>query len=106
MRQPHRWSLGGISARTPRLLRLLGGHLAYGVLIGMAFATVLISNKQLGLLDLMIRTEQPVLAVVMLFFVNALTFGSLSMGIGVMTLPLERPDDFDEDPPPPDRPDR
>jgi hypothetical protein len=43
-----------------------------------------------GLGELVGQSAGPALAVMMLCIMNALTFGSLAMGYGIMSLPRER----------------
>lgn len=85
----------------PKLLRFLGLHLALGMAIGMGFAAVTIMTNTAGLKTLLEASDQPYLAMFLLYFMLALTFGSLAMGIGVMNMPLEKPtpgDHHDTDP--------
>ena len=76
-------------ARVPRLLRFLGLHMAAGLAIGVLVASAMIMTNLAGLKDLLIESQEPVLAMFLLYAFNALTFGSVCMGIGVMTLPYE-----------------
>lgn len=71
------------------LLRHLAQHLAFGVTVGILFALALVLSNVAGLRDLILDTSQPGIAVFMLCFMNALTFGSLAMGASVMSLPRE-----------------
>ena len=82
--------------RLPKLLRFLGLHLAAGAALGAAFASALASSNIFGLNDLLAGTEQPAVALFMLYAVNILTFGSLAMGAGVMLLPMGTPCDMRE----------
>jgi hypothetical protein len=72
------------------LLRFLAIHLVIGVVSGLVFALALVATNVAGLSDLIARTGQPAIALFALCFVNALTFGSLAMGAGIMGLPRER----------------
>lgn len=72
------------------LLRFLAIHLVIGVVAGVGFALALVATNVAGLGDLIARTRQPAVALFALCFVNALTFGSLAMGAGIMGLPRER----------------
>jgi hypothetical protein len=89
--------------RMPQLLRFLLRHLAFGVSVGVAFASLVVLTNTAGLNDLLSADEHPYVAIFMLNVMCALTFGSLAMGIGVMTLPWgeicdmrERKDDDDK----------
>lgn len=72
------------------LLRYLAVHLAIGVGTGLMFAALMLATNVAGLADLVAGTAQPSVAVAMFLFMNALTFGSLAMGAGLMALPRER----------------
>lgn len=96
--------------RLPKLVRFLGEHLAFGAAIGVAFAALVLMSNISGIKDLIAESQNPYLAVVLLYAMNALTFASLSMGIAVMTMPMGDPcdmrdpedradDDDDEDKP-------
>lgn len=74
-------------ARPPQLLRFLATHMAFGIAIGVAFASLVVLTNTAGLNDLLTGDEHPYIAIAMLNIMCALTFGSLAMGIGVMTLP-------------------
>ena len=73
----------------PRLLRFLGLHMALGFAIGIAFAAMVVLSNASGLKDLIASSEQPYLALSLLFSLNALTFAGLEIGIAVMTLPFD-----------------
>jgi hypothetical protein len=73
--------------RTPQLLRFLAAHMGFGIAVGIAFASLVVMTNTAGLNDLLTGDEHPYIAIAMLNIMCALTFGSLAMGIGVMTLP-------------------
>lgn len=75
------------TARAPQLLRFLARHLAFGVAIGVVFASSVVLTNTAGLKDLLSGDDHPYIAIFMLNFMCALTFGSLAMGVAVMTLP-------------------
>lgn len=89
--------------RVPRLLSFLGLHMATGLAIGVLVASAMILTNLAGLKDLLVEAQEPVVAIFLLYAFNALTFGSVSMGIAVMTLPydgtcdMRDPDDGDDD---------
>lgn len=80
-------SRGNPPTRVPRLVRHLALHLGVGAALGVAFTALLVGANVTGLGELIEASGSPVLAKVMLCAANVLTFGSLAMGIGVMTLP-------------------
>lgn len=91
-------------AKVPKLLRFLGLHLALGAAIGVAFAALVIMSNVSGIKTLIAESSSPYLVLTLLYAMNALTFASLGMAIGVMTLPLDPgcdmsdPEDRDDDP--------
>ena len=78
---------GSAKARVPRLVRQLALHLGVGAALGVAFTAMLVGANVTGLGDLIESSGSPLLAKVMLCAANVLTFGSLAMGISIMTLP-------------------
>ncbi|MGE0055104.1 MAG: hypothetical protein AB7S74_12920 [Hyphomicrobium sp.] len=80
--------------RLPTLLRFLSRHLAFGVAVGIAFAALILMSNISGIKDLIEESENPYLAVALLYAMNALTFASLAMGIAVMTMPMDDPCDM------------
>ena len=78
-------------AEVPRLLRFLGFHCAVGVVAGLAFAITLLATNAVGLRDVLLENDHQAVAVLMLLVMCALTFGSLSMGAAVMSLPRDDP---------------
>ena len=79
-------------SRLPQLLQFLALYLGVGVALGVFFASALVLANVAGLKDLLIEAQHPVLAIFLLYTFNALTFGSVSMGIGVMSLPFAEDD--------------
>lgn len=72
--------------RLPRIVRFLGGHMAFGLAVGTAFASALVMTNAGGLKDLIAGDGHPYLAIFVLHFMFALTFASVAMGVGVMTM--------------------
>ncbi|MDX2309331.1 MAG: hypothetical protein NW216_13910 [Hyphomicrobium sp.] len=82
--------------RIPRLIEFLGLHLGLGIAIGFVFASLIVITNTSGLKDLLVNSQEPLLTLGLLYGLNALTFGSVAMGIGVMTLPVEEVIDMRE----------
>lgn len=80
--------------RWPKLLTFLAVHLAFGAAIGVAFSSLVIMSNVSDIKTLIAESAEPYLAVALLYAMNILTFGAMSMGIGVMTLPLDAPCDM------------
>ncbi len=84
-------------SRIPRLLRYLGINLALGAAFAVLFTAALIYANVAGLGELIANSGDPILVVILLGFMNVLTFGSLAMGISIMTLPWRRDGDPEDD---------
>lgn len=61
-------------------------HMLYGVAGGLSFGAVLLWQDFGQLRSLMMASEQPALWLLLLFFGLFVTFGSVGMGVGVMSL--------------------
>jgi hypothetical protein len=75
--------------RLPHLIRFLGLNMAIGVAIGVIVASAMIMSNLAGLKELLIETREPFIAILLLYAFNALTFGSVAMGVAVMTIPYD-----------------
>lgn len=79
------------------MLEFLALHTGLGAAIGVAFACLTVLSNFAGLGTLLENTSEPFIPMLLFFASFALTFGSLKVGIAVMTLPLELPErDMDE----------
>jgi hypothetical protein len=74
--------------QVPPLLRLLGLHLILGAAIGVAFVSLILLGNVAGLKKLIVEAQNPLLPLLLLYTFNVLTFSSVTMGIGIMTMPL------------------
>ena len=86
-------------ARIPMLFRHLGLNLALGAAFGVAFTPFLVVTNFAGLRDLIAGSNSALLALAMLCFMKVLTFGSLAMGMSIMSLPRDpepRPESDDK----------
>jgi hypothetical protein len=75
--------------RVPELIRFLGLHMAIGLAIGVIIASAMIMSNLAGLRDLLVDAEEPLVAILLLYAFNALTFSSVAMGVGIMNLPYD-----------------
>lgn len=75
--------------RLPHLVRFLGLHMASGIAVGVIIASLMIFTNLAGLKDLLVEAQEPFIAIFLLYAFNALTFGSVAMGIAVMTMPYD-----------------
>lgn len=73
----------------PTLIRFLGLHLAMGLAVGVIVSSLMIWSNLAGLKDLLVDEQHPFVAIFLLYAFNALTFGSVAMGVGIMTLPYD-----------------
>jgi hypothetical protein len=78
---------GGL--QMPTLIRFLGLHLATGLAVGVIVSSLMIWSNLAGLKDLLVEEQHPFVAIFLLYAFNALTFGSVAMGVGIMTLPYD-----------------
>lgn len=84
------------SGGMPPLLHFLALNLGTGLSIGIAVAALLVMFNVGELKTLISGAEDPWLAISLLYLMCAMTFGSLGMGVAVMSLPYELPPDRDE----------
>lgn len=83
----------GGSGGLPPLLRFLLLNLGVGVGVGIGFAALVVIGNVGALKTLIVGAENPWLVMFLLYFMCALTFGSLAMGAAVMSMPYEKTDD-------------
>jgi hypothetical protein len=78
----------------PAHVRFLLGHAAIGIAVGVLFVVALLALDVPGLRGLMLRGADGVLALGLLLFGSAVTFGSVAMGAAIMGLgaPPKTPD--------------
>ncbi len=67
-------------------LGFLGKHLVYGATGGFVFGGTILALDMANLRTLMLNSDNPALAIGLLFFGLFVTFGSAGMGVGVMSL--------------------
>mgnify|MGYP001033072310 FL=1 len=83
-------SCPGRRCQPPLLIQVLGISSLLGSAIGVAFISLLLLSNLAGLKDLIAQSSEPYLALFLLYFFNALTFSSVTMGVAIMTLPRDR----------------
>ena len=76
--------------RFPDHVVFLGLNLGVGIGFGIAFAALMVLTNAGGLKDLISGSADPMLPVLMFYFMCALTGGSLMMGIAIMTMPYDK----------------
>lgn len=67
------------------VLKFLLQHLAVGSLGGFVFGILLLWTDLGGIRTMAMRSESPALILILLFFGLFVTFGSVGMGIGIMS---------------------
>ncbi len=66
-------------------------HLLYGTVGGVTFGMLMLAFDIAGLRTLAFNSQQPALALGLLFFGLFVTFGSVGMGVGIMSLGRDDP---------------
>ncbi len=84
----------GIAMPKNPLLRFLAIHLIFGIGVGWTLLAILIAFNVAQLRELLFEREINWLALILLMFFFAITFGSASMGTAVMSMERD-----DEEPP-------
>jgi hypothetical protein len=67
-------------------LKFLAAHLCYGVAAAVTFGVMVLATNLSNIRALAFDSPHPVLVVVMLFFGLLVTFGGISMAVGIMSL--------------------
>ncbi len=75
-----------MTAQEKEALRFLGTHLIYGLVGGLTFGLAVMVINLGNLRTLVLESSNPVLVLVMFFGALFVTFGSVGMGVGVMSL--------------------
>ena len=73
-----------------RFVGFLLRHMAYGATGGFVFGAALLAQDFASIRTMALGTDTPFLWFFLLFFGLFVTFGSIGIGIGVMTLPYRR----------------
>lgn len=72
--------------RLPRLIEYLAIYLGIGVSTGVALSSLMLWSDVMGLKGLIVDASNPVLPLLLFYLMNALTYGSFAMGIGIMRI--------------------
>lgn len=75
-----------LNAMEKEALKFLGTHLLCGLAAGLTFGLAALYTNLGNLRTLALASSQPALAIFLLFFGLFITFGSLGMGVGIMSL--------------------
>ncbi len=88
---------GALPKPENRILWFLAIHCGMGVALGVIFASLIVMLNTAGLRDLLMASSEPYIPMFLFYTSCALTFGSAKMGVAVMSLPLEKPEDVDRE---------
>lgn len=83
-----------LNAKEKEALLFLGTHLLYGIAAALTFGTAVLATDLSHIRTLALNSPHPVLVIVMMYFGLIITFGSVSMAVGIMG--LARDDDSDD----------
>ncbi len=75
-----------LNPKEKEALKFLGTHLIYGVAAALTFGGAVLATDLSHIRTLALDSAHPVLVIVMLFFGLLITFGGVSMAVGVMSL--------------------
>lgn len=76
-------------------LRFLGVHLVYGLAAAITFGGAILMTNMGNLRTLMVESAHPVTVMLLFFFGLCVTFGSVGMGVGIMSLARDDESDID-----------
>ncbi|CAA7611906.1 conserved hypothetical protein [Candidatus Terasakiella magnetica] len=74
-------------------LKFLARHLVYGVAAGVTFGIMVLATDLSHIRTMIMESPHAVTVVALMFFGLIVTFGSVAMGVGIMTLPYDDRDD-------------
>ncbi|OAN48215.1 hypothetical protein A6A04_05385 [Paramagnetospirillum marisnigri] len=77
-------------------LKFLGQHLIYGVAAAIAFGLAVLATDLSHIRTMLMETNNPGLVLALMFFGLIVTFGSVAMGVGIMSLASDD-DEGDQD---------
>jgi hypothetical protein len=75
-----------ITAKEKDALKFLALHLIYGLVGGFTFGGLVLATDLGSIRTLAMESAQPALVLVLFFFGLFVTFGSVGMGVGIMSL--------------------
>lgn len=84
-----------LNPKEKEALKFLGIHLVYGIAAALTFGGAVLATDLSHIRTLALDSAHPVLIIVMMFFGLLITFGSVSMAVGIMS--LARDDERTED---------
>jgi hypothetical protein len=82
-----------LSPQEKEPLKFLGQHLVYGVAAALAFGGAVLVTDLSHIRALIMDSANPVMVLALMFFGLIVTFGSVAMGVGIMSLSNDDEDD-------------
>lgn len=84
-----------LNKKEHQLLRYLGTHLVYGLAGALTFGIAVLATNLGNLRTLALESSHPTTVLVLFFFGLCVTFGSVGMGVGIMSLARDDESDLD-----------
>ncbi|WP_249209241.1 hypothetical protein [Magnetospirillum sulfuroxidans] len=84
-----------LNLKEKEALKFLGTHLFYGLSAGATFGSMVLATNMGNIWTLATQSSHPITVLVLFFFGLFVTFGSVGMGVGIMSLAR---DDDDQSP--------
>lgn len=84
-----------LNKKEREMLRFLGAHLVYGLAAALTFGVAVLMTNLGNLRTLALESSHPATVLVLFFFGLCVTFGSVGMGVGIMSMAND--DDSDRD---------
>ncbi|HTH17271.1 MAG TPA: hypothetical protein VL974_11510 [Magnetospirillum sp.] len=75
-----------LNTKEREALRFLGVHLVYGLAAALTFGIAVLLTNLGNLRTLALESSHPAMVLVLFFFGLFVTFGSVGMGVGIMSL--------------------
>lgn len=75
-----------LNKKEREVLRFLGVHLIYGLAAGVTFGVAVLLTNLGNLRTLALESSHPTMVLVLFFFGLFVTFGSVGMGVGIMSM--------------------
>lgn len=75
-----------LNSKEREALSFLGVHLVYGLAAAFTFGAAVLGTNLGNLWTLIVNSNHPVIVTVLFFFGLSVTFGSVGMGVGIMSL--------------------
>lgn len=84
-----------LNAKEREVLRFLGVHLVYGLAAALTFGIAVLATNLGNLRTLLMESSNPGTVMVLFFFGLFVTFGSVGMGVGIMSMASDDESDLD-----------